>query len=387
MSEDTRQKDVIILVGDVRAQLKTLDDDSIDCVVCSPPYWGLRDYGVEGQLGLEPTLDEHLRVMVEEVFADIWRVLKPEGTCWVNYGDCYASSVNGRKAADIEGDDRTFRDKPFSTVGGVLKPKDLCMMPNRFAIKMQEFGWWVRSEIVWHKPNPMPESAKDRPHSAHEKVWLFTKSMRNFYDQAAVRQEIKPKTLTTLGANARPRQVRGDQIGTKAANWQNTPYKMPDGWDTSQGAHGTIHAEGREQGKRVHRSAADDRAVPPKHKGQINHQSLRDVPTGGANLKNVWTIAPRPFSQAHFATYPVELAEMCIAAGCPKGGVVLDPFGGAGTTALAAKNLGRSAILIELNEDYAQIAADRLRGELCTVKGVEQVTSAGPLFDTREAAE
>lgn len=184
---------VTLHIGDVMAMLARMDDDSVDCVVTSPPYWGLRDYGVAGQIGLEPTLGEHLAVMVA-VFEEIRRVLKPTGTCWINYGDCYASSVNGRSAADYKAagsDDRTFRDKPFSTVGpifgsktgnpfdpangtnrrgggnapagGYLKPKDLCMVPNRLAIALQEAGWWVRSEIIWAKPNPMPESAKDRP--------------------------------------------------------------------------------------------------------------------------------------------------------------------------------------------------------------------------------
>ena len=142
---------VRILVSDVMDGLAALGDDSVDCVVTSPPYWGLRDYGVEGQLGLEPTLAEHIAAMVA-VFEEVRRVLKPTGTLWLNYGDCYASTPNGRSAADTKAagtDDRTFRDKPFSTVQGVLKAKDLCMIPNRLAITLQEAGWWVRSEIIW----------------------------------------------------------------------------------------------------------------------------------------------------------------------------------------------------------------------------------------------
>ena len=158
---------VRILIGDVRAMLATLPDESVHCVVTSPPYWGLRDYGIAGQLGLEPTLGEHLEAMVA-VFRDVRRVLRKDGTCWVNYGDCYATSPNGRSAAATKAtgnDDRTFRDKPFSTIGpvydqhystprghfagGYLKPKDLCMIPNRLAIALQDDGWWVRSEIIW----------------------------------------------------------------------------------------------------------------------------------------------------------------------------------------------------------------------------------------------
>jgi DNA modification methylase len=154
---------VTILNGDCREVLLTLPDNHFDCVVTSPPYWGLRDYGVDGQIGLERTLVEHLSVM-RDVFNEVRRVLKPSGTCWINYGDCYATTPNGRSAADTKAagnDDRTFRDKPLSTVQGVLKPKDLCMVSNRLAITLQEAGWWVRSEIIWHKPNPMPESVSD----------------------------------------------------------------------------------------------------------------------------------------------------------------------------------------------------------------------------------
>jgi len=192
-----------IIIGDCLEILRDMPDESIDCCVTSPPYWGLRDYGVEGQLGLELTLGEHLDKMVE-VFEEVRRVLKSSGTCWVNYGDCYATPPNGRSATDTKAlgkDDRTFRDKPFSTVGPIskskqggnnsarsyLKPKDLCMMPNRFAIAMHEAGWWVRSEIIWAKPNPMPESVTDRPATAHEKIWVFTKSRKYYYDAKAVR--------------------------------------------------------------------------------------------------------------------------------------------------------------------------------------------------------
>lgn len=353
---------VSILIGDVRDRLREMPADSVDCVVTSPPYWGLRDYGVAGQIGLEPTLGEHLEVMVE-VFREMRRVLKQHGSLWLNYGDCYATSPNGRAAADVVGDDRTFRDKPFSTVGpiqarsnggegqhhdrrgGILKPKDLCMVPNRLAIALQEDGWFVRSEIIWHKPNPMPESVYDRPTSAHEKIWLLTKGEDYFYNHAAIREPVT----------------------------------------------GTAHA--RKPGPNS-RQNVDRVPVSRKRKtvepglGIKNNTSFAAA-TGDLvetrNARNVWTIAPRAFREAHFATFPPALAERCIKAGVPaticaacgsiegcgaicevfgrKPGHVLDPFGGAGTVGLVAKQLGLACTLIELNPEYAEIARRRIAGE------------------------
>jgi len=370
-----------ILIGDVLTRLRDLPDNSVHCVVTSPPYWGLRSYLPDShpdkakEIGCEPTLAEHLDVMVNQVFAEIWRVLRTDGTCWVNYGDCYATSPNGRRADEVKRlgkDDRTFRDKPFSTIGpiyvqdyektdrsgatankghqaaahggrvvagGYLKPKDLCMVPNRFAIAMQDFGWWVRSEIVWHKPNPMPESIHDRPATAHEKVFLFTKSERYFYDAVAVRTEAKSERVLS--------------------SWEERKKTEP------------------------------MRRGDPSVSGHITHtDSLSSIV--GANLKNVWTIPTKPFKEAHFATFPPALARPCIMAGtsekgcCPNCGTgwrrnemtwspncgcarlspvpatVLDPFGGAGTTGLVAAELNRSAVLIELNEASVEIARRRI---------------------------
>ena len=337
---------VHILDGDCRDILPTLESESVDCVVTSPPYWGLRDYGVESQMGLEPTLDEHLSAMVD-VFTQVHRVLKKEGTLWINYGDCYATTPNGRSAADTKAagnDDRTFRDKPFSTIGGVLKAKDLCMVPNRLAIALQEAGWWVRSEIIWAKPNPMPESIRDRPATSHEKIFMLSKSARYWYDADAVRIE---------------------------SDWNPEKTKFPDGWETGPGTHGTIHSNGREKGKPMKAVGGQrKRGTTPRHKAHIQHTTLDNYPSGeGRNLRNyepapleIWNIATKPFSEAHFATFPPELAARCIKAGCPKGGLVLDPFGGAGTVGLVADGLDRDALLIELNAGYNDISEKRITG-------------------------
>lgn len=337
---------VKIFKGDCIEVMRTMDANSVDCVVTSPPYWGLRDYGVDGQIGLETTLGEHLEKMVE-VFEEVRRILKPSGTVWLNYGDCYASTPNGRKAKDVVNDDRCFRDKPFSTIGGHLKPKDLCMIPNRLAIALQEAGWWVRSEIIWGKPNPMPESVTDRPATAHEKIFLLTKSARYFYDASAVRQKSAESSV------ARWAQDIESQTGSERANGVAK-------------ANGTMKAVG---GPKKDKQRGHGR----RHAGfndRWDQMSKEEQQANGRHLKNyeaapvqVWEIATHSFKEAHFATFPPALAERCIKAGCPKDGVVFDPFGGAGTTGLVADRLGRDAILIELNEDYIDISEKRIKAD------------------------
>lgn len=375
-----------MIVGDVREALAGLAPDSVDCVVTSPPYWGLRDYGVDGQIGMERTLGEHLAVLVD-VFDAVRRVMKPEGTLWLNYGDCYATTPNGRSAAATKAsgaDDRTFRDKPFSTVGpicapdqrgddrrgnhstlggsaphhtparimagGTLKPKDLCMVPNRLAIALQDAGWWVRSEIVWGKPNPMPDSSgRYRPSTAHEKIFLLTKSANSFYDSEAVRMPASDASI------ARWAQDIDGQAGSDRANGgakTNGPMKAVGGVN-SNGYPGST-------GDGIRRRST--RGNVPNERGD---RLLRNYEPDLSPIvpPEVWEIATAAFSDAHFATFPPALAAACIMAGCPKGGTVLDPFGGAGTTGLVADRLQRDSILIELNPEYAELARRRIAGD------------------------
>lgn len=348
---------VRILLGDVRDRLKELPDESVHCVVTSPPYWGLRDYGIGGQLGLEPTPQGHVAAMVG-VFREVRRVLRKDGVCWVNYGDSYAGSVNGRSAADTKAlgnDDRTFRDKPFGTATGGLKPKDLCGVPFRFALAMQDDGWWWRSCLPWVKRNGMPESIKDRPATAVEYVFMFSRSARYWYDADAVRRQLAPSSIPRLA------QDTENQAGSKRANG---------GAKTN----GTMKAVG-----------GRSRGVPPRHAqyASSDQSGLDDVERGERNFRNsdlffesldcphglltdsegaplALDVPPQPFREAHFATFPPNLIEPLVKAGCPAGGTMLDPFGGAGTTGLVADRLGRNAILIELNPEYAEIARRRI---------------------------
>jgi DNA modification methylase len=326
---------VQILTGDCRELLRALPAESVQCCVTSPPYWGLRDYGVDGQLGMEGSYQEHLAVMVE-VFREVRRVLTKDGTCWVNYGDTYASSVNGRSAADVKAlgnDDRTFRDKPFSTVQGVLKAKDLCGIPWRVAFALQDDGWYLRQDIIWHKPNPMPESIRDRCTKAHEYIFLLSKSPRYYFDAKAISEPVAESTVARLSQPNLENQTGSARVPGKTNG--NMKAVAPRFGGTKYG----------------------DSDAP---ENRTKSGNAYDIADGTRNRRSVWTIATQPFSEAHFATFPPELPELCIKAGTKPGDTVLDPFGGAGTTGLVADRLGRNAILCELNPAYAEMARQRI---------------------------
>ena len=314
-----------ILIGNNMEKLKEIESESVDCIVSSPPYFGLRDYGVEGQFGLEETLEDYIDKTVL-LFEELRRVLKPQGTVWWNLGDSYASKSSawgGRgKNSILNKTGLEDKQRRNTVVPDGLKAKDLMMIPSRVAIALSENGWYLRSEIIWHKPNPMPESVKDRPTSAHEKIYLFAKNKKYYYDADAIRVPQKQDSIARAGRNY---------------------------WDTNKVETGNYSIPNIESAKKLNQKVLDTVA-----EGKIPM----------ANKRNVWTVTTKPFRGAHFAVFPPDLIEPCIKAGCPVGGTVLDPFGGSGTTGLVANNLGRDAVLIELNEDYVDIAKKRINDNL-----------------------
>lgn len=351
---------VRILIGDVREQLKTLPDESVHCVVTSPPYFGLRDYQVDGQIGLEASPQEFIATLVD-VFREVRRVLRSDGTAWVNMGDSYNSHPNQRSVGDAVGQ-KQATNVGAGTIGSRstdcfnLKPKDKMLMPHRLAIALCEDGWYVRDDIVWHKPNPMPESVRDRCTKAHEYIFLLAKSERYYYDFAAMQEPSSDNTHARLPGNVRP--AKGAQaylddaeehltkLGLHAyAERKRAKYKTPDGWDTSKGAggHGSFHKDGREAGHTGYQAKSwkgsefhtgktaehqlgrsqKDRKLADAGSGTKNNESFdaaMAVMPETRNKRSVWTVATAPFSEAHFATFPPALIEPCIAAGCPRGG-------------------------------------------------------------------
>lgn len=314
-----QEEGVELYLGDCLETLKQMQNDKIDCCITSPPYWGLRDYNVDGQLGLEKTPEEYVAKMVE-VFHEVKRVLKKEGTCFLNLGDSYYGShsmgtcdnkaMGLQKHIGMENYGQAAKrswEKRYD-----LKPKDLVGIPWRVAFALQQDGWYLRQDIIWHKPNPMPESVTDRCTKAHEYIFLLAKSQKYYFDAETIKEPCC-------------------EVSKKRAEY---------GWDCDRPS--TKNASMGKEG--IHTEKMGNRFVPDD----------------GRNKRSVWTITTKPFREAHFATFPEDLILPCVLAGCPKGGIILDPFSGASTTGVVAKKNNRNYIGIELNPEYIEISKKRI---------------------------
>ena len=363
-----------ILVGNVMRRLGELPDESVQCVVTSPPYWGLRDYGTVGQLGLEKTPDEYVAKMVG-VFREVRRVLRGDGTLWLNMGDSYASgdrSTYRSGRSDNKGQ-QVQDDMPRPKTPPGLKPKDLCGIPWMLAFALRADGWWLRQDIIWSKPNPMPESVTDRCTKAHEYLFLLTKSARYYFDAEAIKEECAGDPE----ASRNRWDTKDYLIPGQKPQKRTSRVKMPDGWDTGAGGHGSFHRNGPEKGEtheretsgraagnKTHKTVAEyERSESEEHRTAAGLLKIADVAYPVRNKRSVWEIATQPYSEAHFATFPEKLVEPCILAGSREGDTVLDPFCGSGTTGAVALRYQRDFVGIELNPEYAKLAYKRIGNE------------------------
>lgn len=339
----------MIHCGDALAVLKTMESESVQMCCTSPPYWGLRNYGVAGQLGLERTPAEYVAGMVA-VFEEVRRVLKPDGVLWLNLGDCFATgagAVGERPGGGAQGDawgghrgSRGGSAKQPHTGNAIgpmtqpnrmplpgLKPKDLVGIPWRVAFALQEAGWYLRCDVIWAKPNPMPESVTDRPTKSHEYIFLLSKAERYFYNADAIKE---------------PGVYAGPNGAQKSPHAQGFGRRTPEQEATRQD---------KQRGHRRRHAGFNDRWDAMKRAEQTGVMR---------NKRSVWNIATRPFSEAHFATFPEEIPTVCILAGSRPGDVVLDPFNGAGTVGVVCAKTGREYIGIELNPEYVEMANRRI---------------------------
>lgn len=294
----------LILIGECREQLRTLPAKSVHTCVTSPPYFGLRDYEMARQIGLEPTPDEFVAALVE-VFREVRRVLRDDGTVWLNLGDTYNAYNGGRRSSSSlnkrHDDILPGYPKGYGLTTRDLKNKDLIGIPWRVAFALQADGWYLRQDIIWSKPNPMPESVRDRCTKAHEYIFLLSAGPRYYYDAAAIAEPASPENHRPSGKTRRTAPGQEPDAGFKNGRYYET-----------------------------------------------------------RNKRSVWTVQPRAYKGAHFATFPPDLIEPCILAGAPRGGVVLDPFGGSGTVGEVAERHGRDSFLIDLNPDYAPMMLERI---------------------------
>jgi DNA modification methylase len=310
-----------IIIGDVRTAMQSIPDQSVQTCITSPPYWGLRDYGQGDQIGLEETPQEYVDQMVQ-VFREVWRVLKDDGTLWLNIGDSYAGNMsrasnNGRAGYGSE------REGVFNRMPDGLKHKDLVGIPWRLAFALQSDGWYLRQDIIWAKPNPMPESVTDRCTKSHEYVFLMSKSRQYFFDHVAIKEPV------------------ATNVGTAKIKFGGNKY-----------------------------GDSDD----PKHATKSGNVW---VPSDTRNKRDVWTIPTKPYKGAHFAVMPEALVEPCILAGSSDGDTVLDPFTGSGTVGMVALRHNRNFVGTELNPEYAELAVNRIYNDAPLMNEIEQELANG----------
>lgn len=349
-----------ILTGNALDVVSGMADNSVDCVVTSPPYFGLRDYGVDGQIGLEQTPDEYVSKLVA-VFREVRRVLKADGTLWLNLGDSYANdgkwggSTGGKHVSALHGSAGNGRTKRHTG----LKPKDLIGIPWMVAFALRADGWYLRQDIIWHKPNPMPESVTDRCTKSHEYIFLLSKSERYYYDAAAIKEPLAKASHVRLAQN-----IDGQAGSNTVPGKTNVAMKAVGGGLTFGGR------------KARETTFSDD---DPMSRGGAEQWGREYMPSadGLANKKSVWTVATQGFKEAHFATFPEKLIIPCVKAGSPEGGIVLDPFNGSGTTGVAAITHGRRYIGIELNPDYVSIAKRRIEERIYAIEHPGDIRSTG----------
>ena len=311
----------IIHTGDCLEVLKTLPDESVHCCVTSPPYYALRDYGMEEQIGREATPKEYISRLTE-VFTEVRRVLRSDGTLWLNIADTYAGKGNQGDFVDPKNPKgRNGQAVALNYKVEGCKPKDMIGIPWMLAFSLRDAGWYLRNDIIWMKENPMPESCKDRCSRCYEHIFLLSKSRKYFFDAKAISEPIAPATAERL--------KRGMKGGNK--------YGKP--------------VPGQPQTQTINR---------PRAHGEITDSMINPM----RNKRDVWVVNTVPFKGGHYAAYPPKLVEPCLLAGCPEGGIVLDPFFGSGTTGMVAKQLNRHYIGIELNPEYAELAKARIGGEI-----------------------
>lgn len=366
-----------IYVGDSLSVMAEWPDAFVQTVITSPPYWGLRDYGVAGQIGLEETPAAFVETMVR-IFRDVRRILRDDGTLWLNMGDSYTSggrSTHGTRIGykqESNGGSMGMQLKRPELPAG-LKSKDMVGMPWRVAFGLQADGWYLRSDIIWSKPNPMPESVTDRPTKTHEYLFLLAKSERYYYDADAIKEPAiyreDERPFGDAGGNR-----HGDEKRLYKPPSASGKHKVPSGWDPRKGSHNELLGRYKPLPKgqtniRVERNK--QRGHGREHAGfneRWDSMEREEQCSGMRNKRSVWTVATSPFPEAHFATFPPALIKPCVLAGSRPCDIILDPFMGAGTTALVASAYGRRFLGIEINPEYAAIAERRIAAEVAQMK-------------------